>query len=351
MYWYRYSIETCDLKGASRTVVISSELYLSDFSWLPDGRMIYARQEAPGSTEDNLWQIDIDNMGAPTGKPKRITQWAGSYLSGLSASADGKRLALLRSAYSEHVYLGELAAGGTRINPPRRLTNDEAFDMLLAWTADSKAVLFSSDRNGTPGVFKQGISQGISEPVFTGRLDISNLRLSPDGAWLVFVESPTTQANPFYRLMRMPANSGVPQLVTQWKNLVGLWCARAQGSACVIIEPRYDRKQLMITAFDPVNRRAKDVRTIEQDPSHTFGHADLSPDGSTVAISRSGEAEIHIRLLSLAGGADREIAVKGWPNITGLNWSPDGKGLYCGSVSPQGSTLLYVDLKGNAVVL
>ena len=65
----------------------------------------------------------------------------------------------------------------------------------------------------------------------------------------------------------------------------------------------------------------------------------------------SGEAEIHIRLLSLSGGADREIAVKGWPNITGLNWSPDGKGLYCGSVSPQGSTLLYVDLKGNAVVL
>jgi Tol biopolymer transport system component len=31
--------------------------------------------------------------------------------------------------------------------------------------------------------------------------------------------------------------------------------------------------------------------------------------------------------------------------------SPDGKGLYCGSVSPQGSTLLYVDLKGNARVL
>jgi sugar lactone lactonase YvrE len=43
--------------------------------------------------------------------------------------------------------------------------------------------------------------------------------------------------------------------------------------------------------------------------------------------------------------------VKGWPNITGLNWSPDGKGLYCGSVSPQGSTLLYVDLKGNAGVI
>jgi hypothetical protein len=43
--------------------------------------------------------------------------------------------------------------------------------------------------------------------------------------------------------------------------------------------------------------------------------------------------------------------VKGWPNITGLDWSPYGKGFYCGSASPQGPTLLYVDLKGNARVL
>jgi Tol biopolymer transport system component len=62
-------------------------------------------------------------------------------------------------------------------------------------------------------------------------------------------------------------------------------------------------------------------------------------------------AEIHIRLLSLSGGSDREITVKGWPNLTGLDWSPDGKGLYCGSASPQAPTLLYVNLEGNARVL
>ena len=41
----------------------------------------------------------------------------------------------------------------------------------------------------------------------------------------------------------------------------------------------------------------------------------------------------------------------GWPNITGLVWSADGRGMYCGSVSVRGSTLLYVDLEGNARVL
>ena len=43
--------------------------------------------------------------------------------------------------------------------------------------------------------------------------------------------------------------------------------------------------------------------------------------------------------------------VKGWANLTGLDWALDGKGFYCGSVSPQNRTLLYVDLNGNARVL
>jgi Tol biopolymer transport system component len=54
-------------------------------------------------------------------------------------------------------------------------------------------------------------------------------------------------------------------------------------------------------------------------------------------------------LLPLSGGSESEIAVKGWPNLAGeLEWSPDGKGLYLTSRSPQATTLLYVDLKGNA---
>ena len=99
----------------------------------------------------------------------------------------------------------------------------------------------------------------------------------------------------------------------------------------------------MITAFDPLKGRGKVLRTIGTDPTASY-HVALSPDGATFAISRGGEAEIHIRLLSHSGGSDREITVKGWPNLTGLDWSADGKGLYCGSVSPQGRTLLYVDL-------
>jgi Tol biopolymer transport system component len=350
------AIETCNLKGANRTAVASDpDLPLGDFCWLPDERIIFARQESRLSFFDgNLWEIGIDGRtGLPIGKPKRITQWAGSFLESLSASADGKRLTFLKGTGQGQVYVGELAAGGTSLSPPRRLRNQETYDRAWAWTADSKAVLFDSERNGTWGIFKQGLSQETAEPVVTEPRSTAVPRLSADGAWILYYEVPKTASTPG-RLMRNPVSGGVPQpvLETSPKGLPDE-CARAPANLCVVSEESQDEKHLIVTAFDPLKGRGKVLRTIEKEPSaHSFGLA-LSPDGSTFAISKSGEAEIHISLLSLSGSPDREITVKGWPNLSwnGLEWSPNGRGFYCGSMSPQVSTLLYVDLEGNARVL
>jgi hypothetical protein len=117
-----------------------------------------------------------------------------------------------------------------------------------------------------------------------------------------------------------------------------------------MIEASAGGKELTLMAFDPLKGKGKVLRTIPNDPANPFGGT-VSPDGTTFALSRRDEPEIRIRLLSLLGGPDREITAKGWPNGSGLDWSPDGKGLYTGSVSPQRLTLLYLDLKGNAKLL
>jgi hypothetical protein len=119
----------------------------------------------------------------------------------------------------------------------------------------------------------------------------------------------------------------------------------------VILETSEDAKRPTLTAFDPLKGKHKLLRTIKKDPRSDNVAEGVSPDGLTFAIAISFETEIHIRLLSLAHGSDREIAVKGWPDITGLDWSADGKGFCCGSTSPQGGALLYVDLPGTAHVL
>lgn len=346
------SLETCDLNGADRTVVLSSpDVILQDFYWLR-GRIVYSRQEFPDTNDENLWQIEInDSTGKPTGKPKRITQWAGSSICCLDASADGTRMVLLKGTFQTQLYLGELAAGGARMNPPQRLTNDEAKDVPYAWTPDSKAVLFSSDRNGKWGVFKQGIGEDTAQPVIVGPRDVYLPRVTPDGAWILYAETPKGEIDARNGpLMRIPLSGGAPEIVLERHNDENYECAQAPAIACVIIEESRDAKNWTITAFDPIKGRGRVLRRVPKDADAIADG--LSPDGRIFAIANTHEREIHIQLLSLSGGSDREITVRDWPNITGLDWSPDGKGMYCGSVSAQGrSILLYVDLAGHARVL
>jgi eukaryotic-like serine/threonine-protein kinase len=349
------ALETCDLKGAGRTVVVSKLAINSyeEFCWLPDGRILYSRRESVVSRDDNLWQIDVDpHSGRPAGEPKRITHWADSILENLHASADGKRLTLQKTTYQPQVYVGQLTAGGTRMEPAQRLTNSEAGEIPTAWTPDSKAVLLTSVSNGTYSIFKQAIGQDTAEPVVSGPEDAFLPRLSADGAWILYGQQPRgTTSFSAGRLMRVPIDGGVSQFVLEWKNLRGYQCARAPASLCVLAEESQDRRQLKLTSFDPLKGRGKVLRTIEKDSTAYFGGTALSPDGTTFAVSTAREPETHIRLLSLSGGPDRDITVMGWPNNTGLEWAPGGKGFYCGSKSPQRNALLYVDLKGNAQLL
>jgi eukaryotic-like serine/threonine-protein kinase len=353
--WNRWSLETCDLKGAKRTVVVSSsDLALNSFCWLPGGRIIYSRQESPASNDFNLWQIRVGiHSGEPTDEPQRITDWTASNPRQMSTSADRRRLVVLKQTDQGEIYIARLTAGGTRMNPPRQLINDGADDQLSAWTADGKAVLFDSNHNGKWGIFKQEIGKDTAEALVTGPEDTFYPRLSPDGAWILYQAIPKRPSIE-RRLMRASLNGGVPEPVLQMRNVGSVSsysCARAPASRCVISEESQDAKQLVVTAFDPLRGGGKVLRTIEKAPTDSY-HGRLSPDGSTFAIWKTFGSEIHIRLLSLTGGSDREINVKGRPNVVGtLDWSADGKGLYYGSVSTRSSTLLYVDLKGNARAL
>ncbi len=342
------SIETRDLKGESRTVVVPGGLQ-GGLCWLPDGRILYARRESSfGHYDSGLWQIGVDNRaGTPISKPKRIGQWPGS-TGDLSASADGKRLVFNKWTRQGQIYLGELAAGGTRMNSPRLMTNNDSYDLPFGWTPDSKAVFFNSHRNGKVSIYKQEIGHESAEQVNTGSGEVAPLAKTI-GGWILFWETQGSGANRVFRMMRIPTSGGVPEFVLESKQYADFACA--PSNVCVIFETSQDLKQLLITAFDPLKGRGKVLRTLQWDEGTFTDPKRISPDGSTVALAPTYSAKTRIRLLSLTGGADREITVKGWPNLAGAQWLPDGKGFYCGSRSPQGVTLLYVDLNGDARAL
>lgn len=339
-------IETCDLKGANRTTVVIAEP--RNLVWLPDKRIVYSAGEAR-NVDANLWTIGVDNRGAPIGKPMRLTRWTGADLQDFSASADGKQLVLRKDTFPGQVYIGELTAGGTRLSTPRLLSHDEAYSAGTGWTADSQAVLLMSNRHGKWGIFRQPIGTDTAAPLVEGRDDIGFPHLSADGEWVVYVENlKAVGLSRPYRLMRVPVNGGPPQLVLEGTNLQHHQCVNRRN-LCVVIEWKQDEKQFTVTAFDPLSGRGKLLRTIE----HVDGGANhaLAPDGSTFALAVAGQPDAHIRFLSLTGGVDREVAIKGWPNTTSMEWAADGKALYCGTSSSQSASLLRVDVKGTAQVL
>ena len=364
------SIESRDLNGGQPAVVVSDPKLTTGFGggfwWLADERLIYSLGEAAepnpgttapgaGATDTNLWEIRADaGSGRPTGKPRRITSWADFSLVGPNATTEGKRLVFSRVSAQTDVYVGDLEARGTHLRaPPRRLTLDERNDWPTAWTPDSRAIIFFSDRSGNYGIYKQPLDQDSAEPlVVTPQVDIGP-RPSADDAWIIYEslakpEDIGTSAPT--QLRRVPVSGGPSQLVLTAYGENDHRCARAPATLCLVAEQADDQKQLVFTAFDPIKGRGREVTRIATQPGFGYNF-DLSPDGSLIALSFPA-GENRIRLLPLAGGEPRDLVIKGLYGFSsGPDWAPDGEGFYVGSSSPRSGTLLYIDLNGHASAL
>ena len=195
---YRYSspqgqiVESCDLNGAAKTRILSDDRYMVA-NWISPGRFIYSRWSEPGSgLAANLWELKVDEQtGKPIGKPQRLTDWSGFGVWGLSATADGKHLAFLRGTYHQPVFVADLASNGNSVLNSRRLTADEYVNMPFTWTADSRELIFTSNRAGTRGIYRRALDGNTAQAIMaSSALDVADVRVSPDGAWVVFAASP-----------------------------------------------------------------------------------------------------------------------------------------------------------------
>jgi Tol biopolymer transport system component len=360
------SIESIAADGGSPAVVISDRR-IRNFCWTSDAGVVFDRTELPpNETSSNLWRIGTDTAtGRPLGQATRLTSWTGFFsFFDLDATADGKRLVFIRRRDQSDVYVGRLVANGKRLEHIRRLTHDERSDWATAWTRDSKAVLFYSDRNGHPDLFRLGLEAETAEAIALGSEEERTPRWSSDGSWLLYLawpRSPVGIAPSSGRLMRMPAAGGSPQSVLDVKGYPGsvqvqrlepfplssrghpdFRCPSAAGVHCIVSEA--DDKQVVLSSFDPRRGRIREVARVDVDgpPGDTFW--DLSPDGSRIAFGEHRKGRI--RILPLNGGAAREVSLGNWRGPYTVAWSADSRSLFLTTWIPGGSELLRVALDG-----
>jgi serine/threonine protein kinase/Tol biopolymer transport system component len=352
------SIESRDLKGGEPTVIVSGVADCSNdvkFQWFSSGRFVYLLYEPESvRTEVNLWEVRVDTKaGKPVSKPRRITNWAETIVNGFHGTSDGKQLAVTKVTFQAHVEVGELEAGGRRLKNPHRLTLEESSDFPLYWMPDGKAVLFQSNRNGTWGIYKQGLDQTAAQPVATGPDYKDWPVVSPDGSWILYLSwAPGSTATTPVRIMRVPNTGGAPQLVLEERGINRLACARSRGALCVFSEESPDRKQLIFSSFDPSQEQGRQELTRVDLKQPVVGYSwDLSFDGSRLAFTQYDDHEGRIQILPLAGGKVREVNVRGWHGLMYPFWAADGEGLFVSASAGLGATLLYADLEGRGQVI
>ena len=353
------SLLSRDLKGSPTTTIFPPSVgnQIFEYLWLP-GRLIYsmAEPQAVGVSGCNFWEMRLDgDTGKPIGEPRRLTSWSGFCMSGESATADGKKLAYLRWASHFTIYMADLDARGTRVTSSRHFTLSESRDFPEAWTPDSKALIFISDRGGRFGVYKQFQGEDTAQPLATPEEGVRDPVVTPDGKWVLYFvhrDNPTGSGNGSKPepLMRVPIAGGPSQLVlTAVRPESRVSCARPPSDLCVIAELSEDRKQVIVDAVDFVKGRGSELTRFAVLPNDDLWNIELSPDATRFAAIRSPEDPIYV--WSLHAQKMREVRVKGWSNLRSVNWSADGKGLFVVTTQKGYGTVLHVDFQGHANVL
>jgi eukaryotic-like serine/threonine-protein kinase len=346
-------IQTRDLKGGNSATAVTGGT--SDWSWSPDGRLIYGLFDRDLVGDScNFWATPVDAAtGKPNGPARKLTNWAGFCMDDLSETADGKRLLFRKWSWQGSVYVSDLVAGGTQITQPRRLTLNEGRNFPGAWTADSKSIVFGSYVDGRWKILKQSLAEETSEPVTTQEEgDVKSGRVSPDGAWILYVLTPNANAGSLSlsRLMRVRPGGGPPELVLTAPLYSDPQCAHFPSTLCVIAEPSKDNRQLIFTAFDAVNGRGRELIRCGIDNTADLNYVwDLSPDGTRIAVLKYSAAKIEV--FPLNGRPRQEILAMGWKSLESLHWAADGKGFFVSGAADGGSALLLLDLRGQAHVL
>ena len=275
-------LESHDLQGGPPTTVLSSGPWwqkggLRDFLWLPGGRIVYPLGERDlNGFSCNYWEILVDeHTGKPRSVPRQLTNWAGFCMENMTASANYKQIAYLRFFTQSSVEIADLDASGTRISKEKRLTTSEGNEYPIAWTADSKAVIFHSNRNGSMEIFKQALDEDTPEAIVVGTEDSAPVAsvVSPDGSSLLYTVLPKGQGGESAlpgRIMRVPITGGVPQQLMTTQLFGQPRCARSPATLCAIAERNADRTQLVFTVLDPIEGRGRELTRFGTDPGADY---------------------------------------------------------------------------------
>ena len=171
-----YKLVISDSDGDNERIILESNDPIMSPAWSPD-----SRQLAYVSFEGNLSSIFIQTLR--TGNRRKISDRIG--INGSPAfSPDGRKLVLTLSNTDGNLDIHTLDLTTRKIS---RLTTNRSIDTEGTWSPDGSEIYFTSDRGGSPQIYKiSSVGGAPSRITFEGNYN-ARPRLSPDGKKLAMV--------------------------------------------------------------------------------------------------------------------------------------------------------------------
>jgi Tol biopolymer transport system component/C-terminal processing protease CtpA/Prc len=248
-----------------------------------DGRVLWLHLSADGKElvfERNfrLWKMSADGgrpaeipvnlRGAPaTPVTERVT--VGSNISQMALSPDGLKVAF---AARGEVFAASSKEGGDAF----RVTNTVAPESSIAWSGDSKRLIYASQRNGSMELFEFDFDSDQERQLTRGAVQDYSPTVSPDGKSVAFIRN---------------------------------------GRALFV--------------YDFATKTERELTKLFTDapPLDSGRLIAWSPDNKWIAFltyAQDARSYMNVSVVPAAGGAARPVSFLSNSNAGSLNWSPDG---------------------------
>ena len=270
-------------------------------------------------------------------------------MSGMSATTDGKQILVLRQSNEYAVFVGDFSANPPRIANIRRLTLDDKTDFPHAWTPDSRAVIFESNRYGNNyAIFKQSVDKRTAEPIVVTPFPEVLPQMAPDGHWVLYRTWAPGERYSNSKLMRVPLEGGTPEEVPIGEPLDEFRCALNAGTRCVL-RTTVPGKYYAFYDLDPVRGKSRELARAKW-MLGVLGDWGVSPDGTQIAFPDHSSRDARIRVVDLeqrpGQPKEHDVVAQGLANLSSANFSADGRGWFISVETTVGNRLFYLNGDG-----
>ena len=337
----RWGLWTVAVDGSGWQRVVEDSVPLSPPRWSPSGDGVYYLRG------NELRRIRVTSNGRPDGVPGAVQtglQWSGS--GGVSITADGGKLAYIRSIGSSNLWLAttDHPGKGARF-ATTRLTRGTASKSLPHLSPDRQSLAFVKEENGR-NIFTLPISGGEPRQItFTGAV-ASDPAWSPDGHALAFC----TNVGGVIKVLTVAVEGKDER--TYGRTEASSSCELAWAPGPRIIYQRPGNRSFHV--LDPVGET--EAPLVGNDSLGWMFQPLYSPDGERVAIwwnrmaPRSQSEATGVWVISLKDSSNDSshfLVHRGLSHP--LGWSADGRSVY---VQDEGSNdILLVPATGGKATL